>query len=118
MKARKARKAHRRQTRYVVRIAVHVPMARDAIDMMRYDSCFPASEEESRKLWALDDSKREPASHLVQFICVGQNENTPTRDRWRSFGCTVFEVFSPDEPLKSPAELLASWSTYHTRLAT
>jgi hypothetical protein len=110
-----ARKPHRRETRYVTVISVHVPMLRDAIDMMRYDSCYPSTEDESRKLWALSDGyggEKDPKDHLVQFTCAGRADNTPTVDRWRSFGCTVFGVRSLDEPLRSPDELLLAWRAH------
>lgn len=113
------RKPHRKESRYVTIISVHVPCTRDVIDMMRYDSCFPSTEEESRKLWVLSDGYRDkpkdPKDHLVQFTCVGRNDGTPTVERWQSFGCTVFEVRSLDEPLKSPDELLAAWRTFQER---
>lgn len=112
-------KKHRKESRYITVIAVHVPMTRDVIDMMRYDSCFPSTEEESRKLYALSDGysekPKDPKDHLVQFTCAGRNDGTPTVDRWRSFGCTVFTISSPDSPLKTPDELLAAWHLFQKR---
>lgn len=107
------RKPHRKESRYVTIVAVHVPSLRDVIDMMRYDSCYPATEDESRKLWVIEDSgRRKPTDHLVRFACAGRAENTPTVDRWRSFGCTVFCVRSPDAAPMTDDELLAAW-IYH-----
>ncbi len=107
------RRTHRREPRFVTLIAVHVPMLRDAIDMMRYDCCYPSTEEESRKLYALSDGGNPTdQDHLVQFTSAGRNDGTPTVDRWRSFGCTVFAIRNPDEPLLSPAELLAAWRAH------
>lgn len=106
------KKSHRREMRFITIIAVHVPMTRDCLDMMRYDSCFPSSEDETRKLWAMEHGGAALKDHLVQFTCVGRAENTPNVERWRSFGCTVFDVRSPAEPHLSDKELLEKWETY------
>jgi len=110
----KPKKIHRRESRFVCVVLVHISTLRDALDMMRYDCCYPATEDESRKLYRLSDismsrNDRKPTDHLVQFICVSRTENTPTVRRWSSFGCTVFCVRSPSDPLLSDEELLATW---------
>lgn len=117
-----SRRTHRREPRYVTIIAVHVPMTRDVIDMMRYDQCYPSTEEESRKLYVLSDAHRskplDPKDHLVQFTCAGRTYNVPVIERWRSFGCTVFSVRHPDEPLLSPDELVEAWRAHQAKAVT
>lgn len=61
-------------------------------DMLRHDSCWPASEGEARRLAdGPDDRER----RTVTLKRASVNASGPTVDRWRSFGWTVTNV----EPL-------------------
>lgn len=77
-----------KKTKFLVRIGT----ISSCIDMMRYDQCFPASDEDSRKLEKaqMGGGKRTYMDHLVKFI--GVSPSCPTRERWASFGCTVMAV--------------------------
>lgn len=56
-------------------------------DMLRYDSCFPFREEDSRKIeWAYTERRR------VILCRRGVNEKGATGARWQSFGWKVIEV--------------------------
>lgn len=71
----------------VVRVGV-VPF-----DMMRYDHCFPATEDESRKLERVANGDvSDPADHVVRFLRRALNPGPPTTARWQSFGCEVLGV--------------------------
>lgn len=63
------------------------------VDMMRYDSCIPASERDSAIIRATMDPQDERARpgtvvELVKFSPVG-GRHEPTRGRWESFGWRV-----------------------------
>lgn len=62
------------------------------IDMMRYDCCWPASEDDSRKLEKSQafGGERTALDHVVKFFSVGSH--APTIARWQSFGCEVLAV--------------------------
>lgn len=96
------KKHSKRETRYVSQLVVHAPSASSLIDMMRYDSCFPATEDESRKIWKLigheqcgNDAK--PEDHIVRLHRVARTELPATADRWKSFNCTVLDERTLDE---------------------
>lgn len=86
----------KKEIRYVSRLTVHTLSASALIDMMRYDCCYPATEEESRKIWALIGNEQcgnrdEPKNHIVQLTRVARTDLPATVDRWRSFGCLVLD---------------------------
>ena len=54
------------------------------IDMLRYDSCYPLSQEDVNKFWW--DEVRE-----VTLISVKRCKSGPTEGRWNSFGWKVIE---------------------------
>ncbi len=60
-------------------------------DMMRYDNCVPATEEESGKLERIagHDPTLKPEDRIVEFRRFALVDKEPTIDRWRSFGCEV-----------------------------
>ena len=99
------RKPFRREPRFVQMIAVHVHGIHGLIDMLRYDSCFPSSEIESRKLTKLIDHASEPSDHILRLTRVARNDLPPTDQRWRSFGCTVLDYRSPDDEPISDTDL-------------
>ena len=59
------------------------------LDMLRYDQCFPASEEDSRKIaQSIEDFYKRD-----WMIRVRKNSSHEfTVGRWESFGCTVETV--------------------------
>lgn len=73
------------------------------IDMLRYDSCYPASDmySVSRIVDTLDQftSAKEFVIEPINLIHLSHgNKNwIPTNARWESFGYTVIEVKSPRE---------------------
>jgi hypothetical protein len=92
-------KHYKKEPRYISIITVRCSSTRAVLDMMRYDSCFPATEDDSRKLERLIDA---PHGHpgapddfnVIKFIRCGRNDGV-TDDRWASFGCTVLDVKAP-----------------------
>lgn len=93
---------YRRETRYVSVLTVHVPDASALVDMMRYDRCCPADEDQSRKierLINLDKSSVDPtpSDHVIRLLRYAATANAATSERWRSFGCVVLDERSPDD---------------------
>jgi hypothetical protein len=98
--AARKQKHCKRETRFVSLLTVYVPDAQALIDMMRYDSCYPASELESHKICALLGGRACPVDHIVRLVRVAHNDLPATEGRWRSFACRVLDERSPDgEPL-------------------
>lgn len=71
------------------------------IDMLRYDNCTPAKEEDARIIERINDPMigspmfsgmgREWTVHVKKFSDIkGHGYWTP--ERWRSFGCTLEET--------------------------
>lgn len=75
-----------------IKLLIKIGTISSVIDMMRYDMCFPATEEDSRKLERaqMGGGPRSRMDHLVKFLAVSQS--APTEARWRSFGCEVLAV--------------------------
>ncbi len=80
------------ETRYICKFTVRVSGIAGVIDMMRYDLCYPASEEESRKLERIANDTASGEDRFVDFIRAGRNDRGPTVRRWASFNCKVLEV--------------------------
>jgi hypothetical protein len=59
------------------------------IDMLRYESAVPFSEEDSHHI---DRTFYEDKPHTVRLLCFFKAEREPARSRWRSFG---WEVLGP-----------------------
>lgn len=79
-------------------ITVRVGTIGSVIDMMRYDKCWPATEDDFRKLMRIADQTRKKATqNIVQFIRAGATTRVAT-ERWESFGCEVIDVRSVDAP--------------------
>lgn len=64
------------------------------LDMMRYDCCTPASEEDAHKLVRLARGSHDPDDRLVEFRMYSHSGSGPTVARWASFGHEVRE-FTP-----------------------
>lgn len=58
------------------------------LDMLRYDSCFPASEAEAGRMERADGA---PGLFILRRRAAQPGE--PTQARWRSFNCEVLGVF-------------------------
>jgi hypothetical protein len=54
------------------------------LDMLRYDSCWPATQDDVRRL----DHWQEMTGGAPRSVLM-ESANEPTRDRWSSFGWTV-----------------------------
>jgi hypothetical protein len=70
-------------TRVIARIGV-IPY-----DMMRYESCVPASDDDVHKLERLASLTSSADDHLLTFVRFSRNPGPPTVERWRSFGSDV-----------------------------
>ena len=81
-----------KETRYISKLTVRVSGIGGVIDMMRYDSCYPATEEDSRKLERIANHTDSGEDRFVDFIRAGRNKLGPTVRRWASFNCKVLEI--------------------------
>ena len=98
-----------KQVRYITLLTVHVASAASLIDMMRYDMCYPASEDESRKIWSLIGTEQcgnpnDPKNHIVRLLRVAMVDKDATAERWRSFACTVLDERRTNEVPFSDAD--------------
>jgi len=104
-------KRFREEPRYVSVLTVHVPDIMALIDMLRYDRCCPATEDESRKLWRLAGESRggedaTGADRVIRLHRFASSDIPATDGRWRSFGCRVLDERSPDAEQLSDEEIL------------
>ena len=106
-------KKQKREPRYVSQLTVHVPSAEALIDMLRYDRCCPASEDESRKIWRLINdlcvdgvNSATPSDHIIRLHRFAAAETPATDGRWRSFGCRVLDERSTEAVQLNDEELL------------
>jgi hypothetical protein len=85
-----------KETRYLHKFTVRVGTIASVLDMLRYDNCFPANEDESRKLMKLMGTGGKPTreDHVVTFLSAKRTIQGPTIERWESFGCEVVKVFT------------------------
>lgn len=102
-------KRQKREPRYISVLIVHVPDVMALIDMLRYDRCCPATEDESRKIWRLLGEDRgggdaKPEDHVIRLHRFAANDTPATEGRWHSFGCRVVDERSPDADQLSEAE--------------
>lgn len=65
------------------------------IDMLRYDGCFPSTEQDSYKIMR-SLRREEPMTDavLLQAVCRDGQPFRPNLDRWHSFG---WELTTPKE---------------------
>ena len=106
-------KRHKREPRYISVLVVHIPSAEALIDMLRYDRCCPATEDESRKIWRLisdwrvdGSNQATPADHVIRLHRFASSDVPATEGRWRSFGCRVLDERSPDAEQLTDDEIL------------
>jgi hypothetical protein len=91
-------KTSRKEARYIQRIVVKVGSIQGVLDMMRYDSCYPETEEDAHKLTRIANGTAKDEDHIVNFIRAARTQSGPTAPRWASFACAVLDVQHPDEP--------------------
>lgn len=108
-------KKNRRETRYTSVLIVHVPSVESLIDMMRYDRCVPATEDESRKLWRMLGGETKPSDHLVKFHRFAAANTPATAERWKSFECAVLDERSTDEAQLTDDEIANLWEVHPHR---
>lgn len=68
-------------------------------DMMRYDNCVPATEQDSHKLDALADTHWAQRAHEDLYITFKMFDipgNGPNTGRWESHACKVKEILPWD----------------------
>ena len=89
-------KLQRKEQRFVSIITVYVNSAEGCVDMMRYDSCFPTTEEDAHKLGRLMSQDGSADDHIIQFTRCARNELGATAGRWQSFNCIVLDERHPE----------------------
>jgi hypothetical protein len=72
------------EKRYVRELLV-TGTGRFPFDMLRYDACYPKSEEDTRLMLGAGERQ-------VKLIRVGHNTTVATYDRWRSYGWDAAET--------------------------
>lgn len=93
-----ASKNYKQEKRFIQRLVVKVSSLRGALEMMRYDSCFPEDEQDALGLYNIEASG--VFSRVINFTRVGRTPE-PTIDRWASRSCEVLRVENPDvEPIR------------------
>ena len=67
------------------------------VDMLRYDRCYPASEEDAKAIaQSLAERGREP--YRVELKALSLSREHWTRARWRSFGAVVVKTVTRKHP--------------------
>jgi hypothetical protein len=94
-------KLQRKETRYLSTLVVYVPDVAALIDMLRYDRCCQATEDESRKLWRLlgercGGCEATLDDHVIRLSRFAAVDKPATEGRWHSYGCRVLDERSPD----------------------
>jgi hypothetical protein len=57
-------------------------------DMLRYDVCWPQTQEDTHKM---ERMTRRDGQRIKFQVTLGTNGHPPTEDRWKSFGWTVIQ---------------------------
>jgi hypothetical protein len=86
-----------REPCFVSILTVKVSSFQSCVDMMRYDSCCPATEEDAAKLIRLTGQTATQADHIIKFKRFARNSQPATFTRWRSFNCFVLDERAPGE---------------------
>ena len=67
------------------------------VDMLRYDRCYPASEEDAKAIaQSLAGTEREP--YRVTVKALSPSREHWTKARWRSFGAVVVKTVTRKHP--------------------
>ena len=76
--------------RYKHEAKITVRLGRFPLDMLRYDSCYPATQQDSAAMENYTGSREEKAARVVTVCKVtGSKFDGFTVGRWQSFGCDV-----------------------------
>lgn len=67
------------------------------IDMLRYDSCYPATGEDTQWIESERAAGNGSRELMLEHRSHGSRTWTPTFGRWQSFGWVVTEVYRPNE---------------------
>jgi hypothetical protein len=62
------------------------------IDMLRYDSAFPATEQDSGKISRSLTDHESPLEVTIGRFVDTKKSNPPTIERWQSFGCSISQI--------------------------
>lgn len=84
------------EKRYIMRLTVtpQRPIVEFPIEMLRYDSCIPATERDAHAIAAsISGARRGPPINLIR---VSRTDALPSEGRWASFGWSVSET--PEAP--------------------
>lgn len=86
-----------REKRYISHLTVRACNDLGSLlDMMRYDSCWPATKEDVAKLVRLHEREASEEDRIVKFIRASRGGAPATEGRWNSFGCKVLDERRPN----------------------
>lgn len=98
-------KHYKKESRYVSILTVRAA-AHGIIDMMRYDRCVPATEEDAHKINRIMQDNAQDEDRIVTLIKYSASGHKATAERWASYGCMVLDERNPDDvPLSMEAAL-------------
>lgn len=89
-------KPQRKEYRHVSILTIHAS-GPDFWDMLRYDRCCPATEEESYKINRLVYGSARPEDHIIRLCRYAAAAIPATAGRWKTYGCTVLDERNPDD---------------------
>jgi hypothetical protein len=100
-------KRSKKESKYVSVLTVRYGTIGSLIDMMRYDRCCPATEEDSGKIERVAgySGLAKPEDHIIRLLKFSANNDGATIGRWRSFNCIVLDERSPEEPPPTTVEI-------------
>lgn len=87
---------YRKEQRFISIVTVYASSAESLIDMMRYDSCYPSTEEDAYKIGRLMTRDGSADDHIVTLIRCARNDLPATKGRWKSFNCIVLDERHPE----------------------
>lgn len=105
-----------KQECHVTIITVFVPCADALIDMLRYDACFPHTEDDSNKIRRLMADTTDGDDHIIELKRASANSEPATVGRWQSFGCKVLDERHPDAEALSITTLRAYVLNYKSQV--
>lgn len=98
-------KHYKKESRFVSILTVRA-CSHGLIDMMRYDRCVPATEEDAHKINRIMQDSTTEDDRIVRLIRYSANDSKATVGRWESYGCMVLDERNPDDvPLSDEAAL-------------
>lgn len=98
-------KHYKKEPKFVSILTVRAA-AHGVIDMMRYDRCVPATEEDAYKINRIMQDLAKDDDRIIRLIRYAANDSKATSGRWESYGCLVLDERNPDDvPLSDEAAL-------------